>query len=54
MGALTLGYDPAKLIGYHPVVLIIRKAAGHSWSRPSTDSLRWGMRGCADGSADKP
>ncbi|MFN8176804.1 MAG: hypothetical protein U0167_02700 [bacterium] len=54
MGALTLGYDPAKLIGYIPLVFVIRKAAGHSWSRPSTDSLRWGMSGCADGSRDKP
>ena len=52
MTTLTLGYDPAKLIGYLPPVLLIRKAAGHSWSRPSTDSIRWGMRGVHDGTAD--
>jgi hypothetical protein len=53
MKFLTVGYDPAKLAGYIPVVLAIRKIAGHSWSRPSTDSIRWGMRGCNDGVADK-
>lgn len=52
MRVLTVGYDPAKLLGYLPGILIIRKIAGHSWSRPSTDSLRWGWRGCNDGRAD--
>ena len=53
MQALTLGYDPAKLLGYIPLVFAIRKIAGHSWSRPSTDSMRWGMKGCSDGAKDK-
>lgn len=53
MTTLTLGYDPAKLLGYVPAVFVIRKLAGHSWSRPSTDSMRWGMRGVSHGGADK-
>jgi hypothetical protein len=53
MEALTLGYDAAKLLGYIPLVFAIRKIAGHSWSRPSTDSIRWGMKGCSDGAKDK-
>jgi|HubBroStandDraft_6_1064221.scaffolds.fasta_scaffold330105_2 hypothetical protein len=52
MRLLVLGYDPVKLIGYHPIPLIIRKLAGHSWSRPSTDSMRWGFKGVNDGVAD--
>ena len=52
MRILTLGYDPVKVLGNHPILFVIRKVAGHSWSRPSTDSLRWGFRGCNDGAAD--
>ena len=52
MRLLVLGYDPAKTFGYHPIPLIIRKLAGHSWSRPSTDSMRWGFKGINDGVAD--
>ena len=48
----ALGYDAAKLAGYIPVVFAIRKAVGHSWSRPSTDSIRWGLRGANDGVRD--
>jgi len=54
MTFLTLGYDPAKLVGYLPTIFIIRKLAGHSWSRPSTDSLKWGMKGTVDGQRDRP
>jgi hypothetical protein len=52
MRLLVLGYDPAKTFGYHPIPLIVRKLAGHSWSRPSTDSMRWGFKGINDGVAD--
>lgn len=52
MRVLTLGYDPVKIVGDLPLFYVIRKVAGHSWSRPSTDSLRWGFRGCNDGAAD--
>ena len=49
---LTMGYDPIKILGYIPAVWIARRLKGHTWSRPSTDSLRWGMRGCNDGAKD--
>lgn len=49
----ALGYDVAKLLGYLPPILLVRKLAGHSWSRPSTDSLRWGLKGANDGEKDK-
>ena len=52
MKILTLGYDPAKILGNHPIVWAIRKAVGHTWTRPSTDSIRWGLRGCNDGAKD--
>ena len=52
MRLYVLGYDPVKLPFYHPIPLIIRKLAGHSWSRPSTDSMRWGFKGINDGEAD--
>ena len=53
MKAWTVGYDPFKLLGYVPAVLVVRKLAGHSWSRPSTDSIKWGRRGCDAGVRDK-
>ena len=52
MRARAIGYDMAKLLGYIPLVFAIRKLAGHSWSRPSTDSIRWGLRGCNQGVQD--
>ena len=52
MRILTLGYDPVKVLGDLPLFYVIRRVAGHSWSRPSTDSLRWGFRGCNDGAVD--
>ena len=51
--AAAAGYDPAKLLGYVPAIFAARKLLGHSWSRPSTDSVKWGLRGCTDGAADK-
>lgn len=53
MQLLVLGYDPVKLLGYLPPVFIGRKIAGHSWSWPSFDSIRWGNGGIADGRRDK-
>ena len=53
MHLLVLGYDPVKLLGYLPPVLAFRKAAGHSWTYPSFDSIRWGNGGIADGRRDK-
>ncbi len=53
MQTLTLGYDPFKLVGYVPVVFAIRYVAGHTWTRPSTDSIRWGLKGCKDGERDR-
>ena len=49
----TFGYDVAKLLGYVPVVLLIRKIAGHSWAWPSTKSISWGLDGCNHGAQDK-
>lgn len=49
---LTLGYDPVKILGYIPAIWVARRLKGHTWSRPSTDSLRWGLRGCNDGAKD--
>ena len=53
MHLLVLGYDPVKLIGYLPGPFVIRKIAGHNWSTPSFDSIRWGNGGIADGRRDK-
>src|SRR5262245_60295540 len=44
----VVGYDPLKVLGYVPIVWIPRKLAGNSWSRPSFDSIKWGLRGCHD------
>jgi hypothetical protein len=52
MRLLTFGYDPIKILGYIPAVWVGRKVFGWSFSRPSTDSFRWGMRGCTDGAND--
>jgi hypothetical protein len=49
----TFGYDVAKLLGYVPVILLIRKALGHSWVWPSTSSISWGLDGCNHGAQDK-
>ncbi len=53
MRTLTLGYDAVKIAGYFPPIWLIRWFAGHTWTPPSTDSIRWGMRGCSDGSNDR-
>jgi hypothetical protein len=48
----AMGYDAVKLAGYIPLVYVIRRAVGHTWSSPSTDSIRWGLRGAHDGERD--
>lgn len=48
----VLGYDALKLADYVPLVPTIRRLAGHSWTRPSVDSIRWGLKGCHDGAVD--
>jgi hypothetical protein len=53
MQICALGYDPVKILGYVPVVLAVRKVVGYTYSRPSTDSIRWGLKGCKDGEMDK-
>jgi hypothetical protein len=54
MKALTVGWDYGKaLVDTNPPILIMRKISGISWTRPSTDSIRWGWRGCHDGAIDK-
>lgn len=53
MYLLVLGYDPAKLLGYVPVVYLARRAMKHTWTRPSFGSIAWGNAGVAEGRRDK-
>lgn len=54
MQAITIGYDAMKLLASIPLFYVIRKlVVGHSWTQPSTDIIRWGIRGCQDGEANR-
>ncbi len=54
MQAITVGYDAMKVIASLPLFYVIRKfIARHSWTRPSTDIIRWGIRGCQDGESNR-
>ncbi len=54
MQAVTIGYDAMKLLACLPLFYVIRKfVVQHSWARPSTDIIRWGLRGCQDGEVDR-
>lgn len=53
MRAATVGYDAMKTVGLFPGTFAIRKAIGHSWTRPSTDIIRWGLKGCQDGEMNR-
>lgn len=54
MKAVVVGYDAMKLLASLPLIYAVRKfVVRHSWTRPSTDIIRWGLRGCQDGEANR-
>jgi hypothetical protein len=54
MEMLTVGYDAMKVLSYLPLFYLFRRfIVKHSWTRPSTDIIRWGLKGCQDGEANR-
>jgi hypothetical protein len=52
MRIATVLYDTAKILGYSAYAYLPRKIIGYSYSRPSIDAVRWGLKGCSDGAQD--